>query len=539
MKTYLYPILLICFLFAGMHAASAQTYYTIPDANLRNVLIKDYPTYMNAAGKLDITAAKLMSQDLNLDNAGIENADGIQFFEKTGILRLRNNKLTSVPQLSNMKNLRRIYVNGNKITSIPDLSDLYQLIDLSIGNNKITSVSNLVTKTTLQFFNCAENAITEIPDLSALVHLKTLSVGSNPITAIPDLSMNTDLQQLDVSNSSISTIASLPALTNLETFICDKSNLTDLSGLSANSKLIKLSAQNCRITTLPDVTNKTNLTSLNVAYNNLTFEDLLPLTSLVNFPAFIYAPQNDVSIPAYADIREQGTFTYEISIDPTITSDRFTWFKNTIPLVTNSTGTYSLHPAFMGDSGMYSVQITNSSLPGLVLKSNRSVLTVRPCIEISNISLHVLASDCREGSLVEISGTTVDGAVLPVTYTLQSASPVKNITGSTATQFTLIPGTYILHATDVRNCTAYKTFLLNKGPDCESVFSPDGDGIMDSYFIPDTGTVQIYNTSKKLIKTLAVPASWDGTTDDGRLADSGYYVVVINGSGSIGVSLMR
>jgi internalin A len=537
---YISYLCLFYFYIVALFSAEAQTYYTIPDDSLRKVLIRDYPLLMNANGQLDVIAAKATSQDIILDNAGITNADGLQFFESTGILKIRNNRLTSIPQLSTMKNLRRIYINGNFITSIPNLSALYQLIDLFIANNKITSISGLETITTLQYFNFAGNNISSIPDLSALVNLKTLSVGFNPVTALPDLSTNTNLQQLDISNSTISSVPSLPALINLETFICNKSNMTDLSDLNANTTLITLTADNCNINTLADFSNKSNLTSATLSNNNLTFEDLIPLASLSNFSAFTYAPQKAISIPSYVDIREPSSYTYQISIDATLTTDLFTWYKNGTPLITNSTGSYTFAPVFMGDSGSYYAEIKNVALPALILKSNVSKLTVRPCIEINKINLSVLSSDCREGSLIDLSGTTVDGAIAPITYTLQSSNPVKNIPSTAATQFSnVIPGTYVLQVTDSRNCIAMKSFLLDKGVDCESVFSPNGDGIMDNYFIPDTGTIQIYSSSKKLIRTMSIPAAWDGTTNEGSLADAGYYIIVINGSSTIGISLMR
>lgn len=542
-------ILYLClsyFYIAALLPVNAQPYYTIPDINLRNVLMKDTNyikiNLMTADGKLNVAVAKGMSLDLNLDNAGITNADGIQFFESTGILRIRNNRVTSIPQLSYMKNLRRIYVNGNLITSIPNLSALYQLIDLYVVNNKITSLSGIENKATLQYLSCSGNNITALPDLSKLINLKTLSVDHNPISILPDLTKLTGLLQLDIGNTNITNISTLTALPTLERFNCDNTNITDLSALNNNTALLKLSAENCLLTSLPNFLNKPYLTSATIQNNYLTFEDLIPLKSLTtpSFSVFAYSPQKEVSLPLYATTRETNNFTYQVTIDQAVTTNTYTWHKNNNSLTPSSTGNYSFAPVFMSDSGTYYVQITNPDLLGLVLKSNRSTLAVRPCIEINTINLDILSSDCREGSLIDIAGTTIDGGTTPITYTLQSTSPVNNITGTTATQFNnIIPGTYVLTVTDNKNCSAIKSFLLDKGVDCESVFSPNGDGIMDNYFIPDNGTIQIYNSSKKLIRTMSVPAAWDGTTNDGGLADAGYYVIIINESSSIGVSLMR
>lgn len=526
-------------MFAGAFATNAQT-YVIQDINLRNKLINDYPTLMNNQGELIISAAQAMSVDLILDNSNISNADGLQFFTSTGILKIRNNKLTNLSQLGLMKNLRRAYINGNKITTIPNLSALYQLIDLFIADNKITSISGLENITTLQFLNFAGNEISEIPDLSKLVNLKTLSVGYNPIILMPDLSMLLSLQRLEIDHTTISIVPSLSKLINLEIFNCDRTNYSNLSDLDLNTKLVTLIASNSKLSSLPILSNKPNLTTIDVTGNYLTFEDLLPLTTLTNVTTFNYTIQQDISIPLFVDVREKNIHTYNTSIDASITTNTYTWFKNGTPILINSVGTYTLDPIFLGDSGSYAVQITNAALPNLTLRSNASKLITRPCIEINKINLEILSSDCREGSLIDLEGTIVDGAVLPVYFMLQSTSPVTNITGTTATQFSkIIPGTYVLEVTDSRNCTTKKTFSLDKGADCEFVFSPNGDGIMDNYFIPNTGTVEIYNTAKKLIKTLQVPASWDGSTNNGSLADAGYYVIIINGSSSFGISLMR
>ncbi len=541
MKTYSY-ILFICFLLTGVHAAQGQVYYTIPDVNMRNILIRDYPTYMNSNGQLDVAAAKTMSIDLNLDAGEIENVDGIQFFEKTGILRLRNNKVKTVPQLSYMKNLRRIYLNGNQITSLPNLSDLYQLIDLFVGNNKITSIAGtgIETKTTLLYLNVAGNNISEIPDLSALVNLRTLSVDFNPISVLPDLSLNTTLQQLSVGNTNISVIPSLPSLINLEIFNCDNSKMTDLSILNSNTSLIKLTATSNNLTALPSFHNKPNLTVADISKNSLTFEDLLPLASLATFPAFTYAPQKDLHLPAQINARESNNYSYQISIDPSISSNIYTWKKNNLSLVTGSSATFSFTPVFISDSGFYSATVTNPALPLLELKTNVSRLIVRSCIEVSDLKITTLSTDCREGSNIDLNGTVIEGVVEPVHYRLINTNTSKIYTSTGVTQFTnVIPGAYEVLITDTKNCSAKKAFVFDDALDCEKAFSPNGDGIMDNYFIDGTGTAHIYNTSKRLIKTIQLPGAWDGTSNNGNLVDSGYYVVIINESYSIGVSLMR
>jgi len=525
---------------ASISTVEAQTYYSIPDTSLRNTLVRNYPSIMTADSLLDVTAAKGMSQDLNLDNSNISDASGLQFFESTGILRLRNNNLTAFPELSSMKGLRRVYVSNNHLTSIPDLSALYQLIDLYVVNNNLTDLASVQGKSTLLYITCSGNQITALPDLSGLVNLQTLIVSYNPISVLPDLSMNTNLTLLDVQSTNIHSIPSLSTLINLKTLACENNSFTDLSGLSSNVTLTTLTAQNNLLSSLPDFSNKPALTSVNISNNNLTFEDIIPLTSLATFPTFIYAPQAELSLPLYTDIRESNNFTYQISIDATLTTDKFTWYKNNIPLTTNNTGQYPFAPVFRSDSGFYSASVNNDAVPGLTLKSNVAQLIVRPCIEISTIQVSVLSSDCREGSSIDVAGTTVAGATLPITFVLQTTSPVKNITSTSSTQFNkIIPGTYVLNVTDSRNCSAAKAFTVDKGPDCQNVFSPDGDGIMDNYFIPDTGTAQIYSTSRRLIKTLTIPAAWDGTTSEASLADAGYYVIVINGTSTIGISLFR
>ena len=70
------------------------------------------------------------------------------------------------------------------------------------------------------------------------------------------------------------------------------------------------------------------------------------------------------------------------------------------------------------------------------------------------------------------------------------------------------------------------------------VFSPDGDGQFDAYFIEKTGVAKIFDLGGNMINQINVPGNWDGSKSGGAMADNGYYAIVIDGHISH-VSLVR
>lgn len=51
---------------------------------------------------------------------------------------------------------------------------------------------------------------------------------------------------------------------------------------------------------------------------------------------------------------------------------------------------------------------------------------------------------------------------------------------------------------------------------CTKSFSPDGAGIDDTFFINNTGKAEIFNINGQLVRTLNVPANWDGKNSAGE-----------------------
>lgn len=72
-----------------------------------------------------------------------------------------------------------------------------------------------------------------------------------------------------------------------------------------------------------------------------------------------------------------------------------------------------------------------------------------------------------------------------------------------------------------------------------NVFSPNGDGQYDTFYIAESGTAKIYNSNGKLVQTLQVPGYWDGKTKEGQNALTDYYAIIIDGKKVKHVTLMR
>lgn len=504
-----------------MHQAFSQT-YALPDTNFRNSLLKKHP-YLMTGNELNLAAANAFTNGLDIDSANISDASGLQFFVNATSINLNANKLTSIPQIAGLNKLMFLFLAGNQLTSLPNLSGMTSLYDLQIQNNPIsalppsfsslsnlrnfyavgcqlTSLPNLSTLTNLEVLIVSLNPdLKTLPDLSALVNLKQLHlnvtgvdtipglsslvnleqlhcwnnhirsisglssgpkltyllVQDNPLGSIPNLSAFPNLKELHVNNTGIDTLPGLSSLMNLEELHCSGNKIKSISGMNANTKLRWLVVNNNLLSSLPTLSNKPWLFGLNVKMNRLTFEDLLPLTSMPFFNGYEYSPQQMVGAEDTFTIRKNESFQLKLAIDPLISSNWYKWYKNGILLDSNQTGIRNFDPIDFSDAGVYSVVVTNPSLPSLTLKSY-------------NWNIKII--DC-EG--------------------------------------------------------------------CSAVFSPDGDGVIDTYKIEESGLARIYNLGGTLIKEIPAPGEWDGTDSNGSLADAGYYAIIINGRKTINVSLMR
>ncbi len=95
-------------------------------------------------------------------------------------LRLNGNRLSSLPDLSALKDLRRIYLRDNQFTEVPEaLKGLPSLTDIELSGNPITEVPQwLAEKKGLKAVSLNGTKITKLPEnLEAWKSLMQLQLG--------------------------------------------------------------------------------------------------------------------------------------------------------------------------------------------------------------------------------------------------------------------------------------------------------------------------------------------------------------------------
>lgn len=76
--------------------------------------------------------------------------------------------------------------------------------------------------------------------------------------------------------------------------------------------------------------------------------------------------------------------------------------------------------------------------------------------------------------------------------------------------------------TTIDNITIEKVQELDKKP---LVFTPDGDGNYDQFFIEEIGEAKIFDRNGNLIAEFQAPGFWDGRDRNGNIVSSGAYIL--------------
>ena len=101
-------------------------------------------------------------------------------------LRLNNNRLSTLPDISGLAALRRIYLRGNRFSEVPEaLKNLPSLTDVDLSQNPVSEVPQwLVDKKGLENVSLSETLVKKLPeDLGGWKTLTSLQLGGLKLSA--------------------------------------------------------------------------------------------------------------------------------------------------------------------------------------------------------------------------------------------------------------------------------------------------------------------------------------------------------------------
>ena len=129
---------------------------------------------------------------LNLDYNELTNVDALVSFTGLKWLRLNNHRLESLPDLSGLGALRRLYLRDNALASVPGFlrpENLPELDTLDLSGNPIAAVPDwLAQRKGLRHLSLSDTAVTALPkDLSAWQSLKSLQLGGLRLGSLEEL----------------------------------------------------------------------------------------------------------------------------------------------------------------------------------------------------------------------------------------------------------------------------------------------------------------------------------------------------------------
>ncbi|MBR6616693.1 MAG: leucine-rich repeat domain-containing protein, partial [Oscillospiraceae bacterium] len=138
---------------------------------------------------------------INVDNMGISDLTGVEYFAFLSNLNCTYNNLTSL-NVSNNTELLYLYCSSNRLSDL-DVSKNTALIDLYCSDNLLTSL-DVSENTKLTYLGCSHNLLTGL-DVSQNAPLAHLTCRGNQLTSL-DVSENMSLTHLDCSSNQLTSL---------------------------------------------------------------------------------------------------------------------------------------------------------------------------------------------------------------------------------------------------------------------------------------------------------------------------------------------
>jgi len=303
--------------------------------------------------------------------------------------------------------------------------------------------------------------------------------------------------------------------------------LTTTPDLTNNINLQELSLDRNLLTRAPNLTTIDSLTKLQVHQNYLPFVQLL---SCYNYPGFnnnfTLAPQKEFPI-SNKQILLNDTLDLSTNIDTSLSTISYTWYFNGKVVNTVTNDSLIIYPATYSNQGYYYCVFTCSALPGVQLSTDSMTATIIYCPSVSDFTFEYQGISCQSNGQLKINIMSLP--VQSYIFNLKSQVTADSITSNTGVFNNLTEPQYTLYATIGAICKVTLPTIKIPYEECKEAFiTPNGDGENDTYFFSETGTATIYDKNGVAVRTIAIPAEWDGTSKSGQKVSQGYYAASIN-----------
>lgn len=504
----------------------AQT-VEISDDGVKQCLVEDYPDLVNNSDELIIASANAFTDKLVCTGFGIDYLSDIQYFTSANKVDFSDNNIHELSPLVVLTQLESIDASNNSLEDEIDLSDFNSLKDFSANGNRLNLPP--VFSSNIESIDLGNNNLQDTLDVTGLTNLTSLILYENDLKGIKNIETLVNLENLDVHTNDLAILPDLDNITTLKTV-----------DFSVNR------FQNLPLLYLP------SLELVKATDNKLTFEDFLLFTDLAIFPtAFPDLGEQAVQAKILTDtVMENQLWDWFLPFDKLVTSNIYYWFKNGEAYDTTTTVELEIEKVALSDAGDYTCEVinTNPKLSGFKIFTTARTLVIIPdtttidttliekeCFELLDLIVDIDTPSCTKVAYVSLNPMISGEIQGELNYSVNN----EIIEG---TEFELdSEGIYTVKVFDDKcsnTTTSFEIVFDFLNCNTES-FSPNGDGLEDTYYVNLIGQSKIYNKGGELIKTLSTPSFWDGTDDQGVLQPLGHYVIITDNEENVNVTLIR
>lgn len=251
------------------------------------------------SGRTELTSLSLVNCELESSDI-----DALGSLTKLESVDLSDNNITTISVLSNLPELKYVFLTHNNIDDISPLTSLTKLLVADVSQNSITELPDFSKATMLESLYLAKNKISDLSSIHTMPNIITLDISYNLVTNAKNIGMLTMLETLVISNNNITNFDFLSGLTALCSLDVSNTSIVNTTPL-ADLPIVVLNVSNTSIGTVKDICKLTDLTSLEIANTDIT-----SIAQLSEIPQLDYIDISGCNITDLSSLKDfKGLYT--------------------------------------------------------------------------------------------------------------------------------------------------------------------------------------------------------------------------------------